>query len=280
MNEIRLIVNADDFARAEGVNLGILKAHEDGIVSSTTAMMNLEGSQEHIRDAHERAPALGIGVHLNITYGSPLSRPDRIASLLNEHGSFRDFRDLLAAPEEIDLQQVEHEWRAQIECFLRTGSPLDHLDSHHHCAVFSKDFFRLFLSMASEYGCAVRNPKPMDLENVDLHSLYSQGMIKFLLHESTALMAEMQITHPDGFLASFFADKATVSHLKTLLHMLDPGVYELMCHPGIFDPLLAETSSYANFREQELNSLTHRDTLELIANLGIQLHTFQSAWMS
>jgi predicted glycoside hydrolase/deacetylase ChbG (UPF0249 family) len=37
----RLIVNADDFGRAPGVNRGIVAAHQDGIVTSTTLMTNL-----------------------------------------------------------------------------------------------------------------------------------------------------------------------------------------------------------------------------------------------
>ena len=38
----KLIVNADDFGLSEGVCLGILKAHRDGILTSTTCMMNME----------------------------------------------------------------------------------------------------------------------------------------------------------------------------------------------------------------------------------------------
>lgn len=38
----RLIVNADDYGLSEGVCLGILKAHRDGILTSTTCMMNME----------------------------------------------------------------------------------------------------------------------------------------------------------------------------------------------------------------------------------------------
>ena len=37
----KLIINADDFGMCEGNSLGILLAHEQGIVSSTTVMMNM-----------------------------------------------------------------------------------------------------------------------------------------------------------------------------------------------------------------------------------------------
>ena len=35
----RLIVNADDFGRAAGINAGVMKAFEDGIVTSATLMV-------------------------------------------------------------------------------------------------------------------------------------------------------------------------------------------------------------------------------------------------
>ena len=37
----KLIINADDFGMCEGNSLGILLAHEEGLVSSTTVMMNM-----------------------------------------------------------------------------------------------------------------------------------------------------------------------------------------------------------------------------------------------
>ncbi len=39
----RLIVNADDFGRTRGTSAGIIRAHLNGIVTGTTAMMNLPG---------------------------------------------------------------------------------------------------------------------------------------------------------------------------------------------------------------------------------------------
>ena len=37
----KLIVNADDFGMTEGNSIGILMAHADGILTSTTCMMNM-----------------------------------------------------------------------------------------------------------------------------------------------------------------------------------------------------------------------------------------------
>lgn len=68
----RLIVNADDYGLSEGVCLGILKAHRDGILTSTTCMMNMENIEKYLEMTKDY-PNLGLGVHLNITVGKPLT---------------------------------------------------------------------------------------------------------------------------------------------------------------------------------------------------------------
>ena len=67
----RLIVNADDFGRSPGVNRGIVEAHRHGIVSSATLMANLPWSAAAASLA-DSVPSLGVGLHLNYCYGTPL----------------------------------------------------------------------------------------------------------------------------------------------------------------------------------------------------------------
>ncbi|MGD2057253.1 MAG: ChbG/HpnK family deacetylase [Anaerolineales bacterium] len=278
MNEIRLIVNADDFARSPGVNQGIRKAHRAGIVSTTTAMMNLEAADHQVADMHTSCPELGIGVHLNITYGKPLSSAQDIPSLVNEEGNFRDFHELLDSPEEINPYEAEREWRTQIDRFLDCGVVLDHLDSHHHSAVFTEGLFEMFLDLAAECECGVRNPNPLDHRAAEIGSLYPKTIIQFVEEKSAEMMLTKDIHHPDALLASFFADRATSEHLLMLLEELPPGTYELMCHPGIADAGLMENSSYASYREKELEVLTSQEIAVAIRSNAIKLHTFQTAW--
>ena len=39
----KVIINADDFGYSSAVNLGIIKSHKDGILTSTTLMANMPG---------------------------------------------------------------------------------------------------------------------------------------------------------------------------------------------------------------------------------------------
>src|SRR5688572_31067184 len=83
----RLIVNADDLGRSPGIDRGIVRAHERGIVTSTTLMANAPGAERAAALARE-CPSLDVGVHLVLTYARPLTDPRRIPSLVEPDGSF------------------------------------------------------------------------------------------------------------------------------------------------------------------------------------------------
>ena len=66
---MKLIVNADDFGLTDGVTFGILSAMEHGIVTSTTMMVNMPGTQTAAEIAR-KVPTLAIGLR----NGRPLQR--------------------------------------------------------------------------------------------------------------------------------------------------------------------------------------------------------------
>ena len=80
-----LIVNADEFGLTEGVNHGIVEVHRQGIVTSTTMVAN-EHAFEHAIELSKQVPELAIGVHLNVTHGSPVLPEVRVYSLVDDEG--------------------------------------------------------------------------------------------------------------------------------------------------------------------------------------------------
>ena len=50
----KVIINADDFGYSSAVNLGIIKAYKEGILTSTTLMANMPGCDEAITLAKEK----------------------------------------------------------------------------------------------------------------------------------------------------------------------------------------------------------------------------------
>ncbi|MEX2255676.1 MAG: ChbG/HpnK family deacetylase [Acidimicrobiia bacterium] len=67
----RLIVNADDLGFTAGINRGILEAHEGGIVTSTSLMVDRPGAEEGAEIAR-RTPSLSVGLHAVLDHNDEL----------------------------------------------------------------------------------------------------------------------------------------------------------------------------------------------------------------
>ena len=60
-----LIVNADDFGQSAGVNRGVARAYEEGIVTAASLMVRWPAAREAAGYARER-PQLDVGLHLDL----------------------------------------------------------------------------------------------------------------------------------------------------------------------------------------------------------------------
>jgi chitin disaccharide deacetylase len=113
----QLIVNADDFGLSDGINAGIIKAHDDGIVTSASLMVRAASALHAVEFAGQR-PQLSLGLHVDL--GEWMYR-DTGWQLI-------DF-----VVDVDDQREVEREVTGQIEHFISmTGHLPTHLDSHQH----------------------------------------------------------------------------------------------------------------------------------------------------
>src|ERR1700676_991583 len=88
----RLILNADDFGLTHGINRAIGELHSAGVLTSATLMANGPAFDNAVEAAHSH-PALGVGCHIVLTDGAPVSPPNSIRSLLGSDG--KNFRTSL-----------------------------------------------------------------------------------------------------------------------------------------------------------------------------------------
>jgi predicted glycoside hydrolase/deacetylase ChbG (UPF0249 family) len=270
MKPRRLIVNADDYGRTQGVSAGIRKAQREGIVSSTSAMMNMPAAGHDLRLAQRECPWLGLGVHLVLTSGAPLLPIEKVSSLTGGKPVFPGEEEQIARLHTMDSGEVRAEWEAQIEKFiLSAGRAPDHLDSHHHISYLNEHLFRVMLELAHQYACPIRLPR-INQGNEALDGL-PDIMVKEIQSFSTSLMDEFNPRHPDSFCSAFYDDNARREVLVEILCDLQPGSTELMCHPGYADEELLSGSSYSRQREVELALLTEPEIRALITQQGIQL---------
>jgi predicted glycoside hydrolase/deacetylase ChbG (UPF0249 family) len=273
-----LIVNADDYGRSPLVSSGIREAHLSGLVTTTTVMTNLPGAMDEVIKAREECPSLGIGVHLNLSVGPPCAPVEKVRTLLDSNDRFLDLSTIMKSPDRLDLTQLEIELRAQVEAFLTTGTPLDHLDSHNHIVALKPKLWEIYLSLAEEYECGVRPSFPSDVPKEVLVGIYPSYALGFASQGAMDRLYETGVRHPDHFLASFFGPGATLDNFLYLINNLEPGVSELMCHPGYFDETLLAESGYVREREEELPILTHPKVRKAIEQSDIQLATYRNAW--
>lgn len=271
-----LVVNADDFGRSRGVSAGIVEAHLHGLVSTTTALMNLPGAGLDVAQAVREVPSLGLGVHLNLTLGRPVSPPAAVSTLISADGAFWPPDALAARCANVDPEQVRREWRAQVEAFLATGAALDHLDSHHHAAVFAPAWWNIALGLAAEYSCGVRPPAPADVKDDILFSRFPEAARRFAASEAGEMVSRHSIQTADRLVTRFYGRAADLGTLLSILDTLPNGSTELMCHPGRLDHALASESGYAGEREAELAALTSAQARSALQRAGIRLTTYRS----
>lgn len=264
----QLIVNADDYGRSANVSRGIRHAHLHGIVTSTTCMMNFPTTVDDIAVALRETPKLGLGVHLVLTAGAPLSDPAEIPTLVGSDGAFPTYHEVLARVAEMNERELELEWTRQIDAFItQTGRAPTHLDSHHHVAFWGEAPLTTLLSLANRYGCAIRVPRDVSGQWRGLPAVNAERF-------APALLAASSAPHPDAFYAGFYDEGATEENLRSIIGELDDGTAELMCHPGFVDADLIATSGYSRPREIEMDLLTDPKMRELLAVQQIERITF------
>lgn len=208
-----IIFNADDFGMTEGINYGIIACHDDGVVNSTTLMINMPYTTMAAQMAKTR-PLLGVGLHLNLTCGRPLLEKAR--SFVDKNG---DFLRPDAYPINVDPDELYDEWDAQIQAFKELFGHLPtHLDSHHHVHL-RPEMVAVTLKLAEKYHLPIR-------QRTRLKDPY----------------------HP--LISTFYGDHAGMDFFPE--HDLEKESYEIMCHPAFLDQRLLDMSSYAMPRAREM----------------------------
>jgi len=240
-----LIVNADDFGLTRGVSAGILAAHRHGIVTSATVLVNGGIDRRQLDEAREAG--LGLGLHVNLTLGTPLTRG---RSLVDGGGRFA--RDPQRAAAGAAPRDVRAEIEAQIARFEKlVRRPPTHLDSHHHVGLY-QPVRDVFLDVARAHGLPVR----------------SQDAAARVRARSAGLKTTDHFFGEAGP-GAYWSAARTLAGLRAL----PPGVSEFMAHPGRFDDDLGY-SRFGRQREIELAGLGGHAARGAAAALGITLRTF------
>ena len=278
----RVIINADDFGLSPGVNRGIVTAFTDGILTSTTMLVNLGSFDDAVALAHHH-PGLPVGIHLSLLWGRPVLDPAAVPSLVERDGTFPRSLTVLARRYflgTLNLEHVRSEFRAQIERFRRAGLTPTHVDSHKHVHCLA-GVLRALADVAAEQGIrrarfpyedglAAGTENNHSAASGSAKARWKSRIVRYLSRGGRATLDSHGIQTTDHFIGIEYMDRLDADALRFILSHLRDGVTELMCHPGYDDRLARQYSGVPPHRDAELAALQSAAVRECLVARGIQ----------
>jgi chitin disaccharide deacetylase len=237
------------------------------LVRSTTLMFPCPWALHAMHFLVEH-PEIPFGVHLtaisewaDYRWG-PVTPKEKVSSLIDQTGYFYKFESMPEFLDRVSLDELELEFRAQIEAVLSAGLKPTHLDWHALRISGRVDISELMLSLAREYGLALRVMGQVWIETVQSRGLPAIDY---------------------DFLDSYLLDPATkAEEFAALLHKLPAGLSEWAVHPGLDTPeLLAIEREKNHIRQTDFDFLISQDAKDIIEEEGIVLldyRALQDVW--
>jgi predicted glycoside hydrolase/deacetylase ChbG (UPF0249 family) len=262
-----LIINADDFGMCHATNAAIVRSLTEGVVGSTTLMVPCPWALHamHLLAEH---PAIPFGVHLTALCDGadyrwgPLTARDKVPSLVDETGYFYRFERMPEFLARARLDELEVEFRAQIETVLAAQLTPTHLDWHAIRIARRPDIFDLMFRLARAYGLALR--------------VRERGLIEKVQRQGLP-------TNDHDFLDSYSLDTAgKAARYAQLLRDLPVGLNEWAVHPGLDDgELRAIEPAGASVRQADLDVMVSAQVRQVLQQEGITLLSYkplQAVW--
>jgi predicted glycoside hydrolase/deacetylase ChbG (UPF0249 family) len=262
-----LIINADDFGMCNAINEAIFRTLKECVVRSTTLMVPCPWALLAMRFISDN-PDIPFGVHLTVIGDTedyrwgPVTSREKVSSLVDNAGYFYSFERMPEFLAQARLDQLEVEFRAQIEVVLAAGLKPTHLDWHSLRIGGRADILEMMFRLAKEYGLALRVVGRSLIEK-----LQSQGLP----------------ANDFDFLDSSSLDPVNKSaRYAQLLHELPAGLSEWAVHPGLDNSeLLALEPDGNHFRQTDFDFWTSQQAKDIIKEEGIILldyRALQAVW--
>jgi predicted glycoside hydrolase/deacetylase ChbG (UPF0249 family) len=154
-----LILRCDDMGMSHAVNRATLQLIATGIPFSTSVMFACPWYREAVQILQAN-PQVSVGVHLtlgsewkNYRWG-PVTGRGQVPSLVDSLGYFHPTPKALLAHNP-RIEEVELEFRAQIERALQSGLKIDYLDNHMGAGLYTPEQRGLLVRLANEYGLGI-----------------------------------------------------------------------------------------------------------------------------
>lgn len=242
----KLLLRADDLGFSEGVNYGIAKTVQNGLIRNCGVMVNMAATEHAVR-LFQGIPCC-LGLHCNVSVGRPVCDPATVPSLVDGDGIFHNSRRYRnAAAEFAAVDDLERELTAQYRRFLELfGHKPAYFEAH---AVESRNLAVALERVAEEQGL-----------------LYQPSFQDFTLGGTYVVNMPVQSMAPDY-------DARTA--LKAALSGAEEGrCYLYVCHPGYLDAYLLQNTSLTLARADEADMLCDPEIAGWLEKRGFTLVTY------
>ncbi|MBR8834112.1 MAG: hopanoid biosynthesis-associated protein HpnK [Stigonema ocellatum SAG 48.90 = DSM 106950] len=265
------IINGDDFGYSCGVNQGIIKAHEEGVLTSTSLMVTGEAAVEAAA-ASRSHPNLAVGLHLVLVCGRSVLPPDQIPHLVDSRGQFSDSPAIAGLRYQFHPathDELRREIRAQLEKFRSTGLPLSHVDGHLHMHVHPV-VLNILVELAQEFDIRViRLPAEELGMNLRLDGgrlltkLVWSGVFGGLRRHGEKLLKSHGISFADRVYGLLQTGCMTEEYLLGLIPQIKADLVEIYCHPALNGPPGAGEAELAALLSEQVRKVLETNGFEL-----------------
>lgn len=278
-----LIINADDFGLSAGVNKAVIKAWQEGILTSASLIVGADACHEAVHLAKAN-PGLQVGLHLTLVQGRAVGEHATFPRICDAKGFFTDdpvhagMRYYFVRP---FRKQLRREIEAQIEAFLQTGIPLSHIDGHLNIHMHPT-VFDILCELMPKYGITSfrlsREDLRSDLAN-DRSRLLGKAADAFifskLANRCRPALDRLGIGYTGEVKGLLSSGRMTEAYLFKAIEMLGEGTTEIYFHPGCL-PCAEITRRMPDYRhEEELAALTSPRVKARLKELGIGLRNYR-----
>jgi chitin disaccharide deacetylase len=273
----QLIVSADDFGLARGINEGIAKAFREGIVTSINVIPAGGAYYDALAFLKELKPP-EIGAHLALTEVTPVTGPGKIPTLVDIEGRFCRSRRkffLRLISKKISREDIYTELRNQMERLKEIGLPITSLSGHEHIHMFP-EILKIFIEIAKEYRVpAVRFLHGDSITGyITFKKFYRKAVLVFFGKSMGLAIRKAGIRCTDNFLGFLDSGNLEEETLIGMLKALRDGTTELVAHPGLLSPEVLDKCVFHRRCETDLAALVSRRVKKVIDGNGIRLIKF------
>ncbi len=230
---VRLIVNADDFGSSVAVNRGVEQACREGVVTSASLMAGGPAFDDALARLDDLAE-LGVGVHLTLSDSLAVLERAAAPTLVGPgralpKGAAAFARAFFSG--KISLADVRAELRAQVARISAAGVRVTHLDGHQHLQNLPA-VAAVVMELAREFGVRAVRLSRCRLWPLGRQWLGRQLALRLLAEAFGAHARRAGLKMPDGLEGQEWAGALTAERLSAVVARLEPGTWELMCHPA------------------------------------------------